>query len=148
MISGQLLRRLHTLSLHMVVLSLSLAFVLFPSPTGRNRWVNSYSTYTLERQNATASSSPILTYLGYVHLMVVVVAADGGGGGALARVSGAVVPELFPDELLVDEGGALELRQRQPRREQHLGRVPHGYPVEERLGEHLQEGDEGVYDPV
>ena len=67
----------------------------------------------------------LLTYLGYVHLLIVV----GGGGGAHAEVPGAVLPELVPDELLVDEGGALELRQHQPRHEQQLHGVPDGYPA-------------------
>uniref|UniRef100_A0A0A9HLC6 Uncharacterized protein n=1 Tax=Arundo donax TaxID=35708 RepID=A0A0A9HLC6_ARUDO len=86
-----------------------------------------------------------LAYLGNVHLVVV---GSGSGGGAHAEVPGAVLPELLPDELLVDEGSALELREHQPRHEQQLHWVPDRYPVQDRLGDHLQEGDEGVNDPV
>jgi hypothetical protein len=87
----------------------------------------------------------VVLRLGYVHLLIIIIT---GEDGAHAEVAGAVLAELLPDELLVDEGGALELRQHQPRHEQQLHRVPDGDPVQDRLGHHLQQRDEGVDDPV
>ena len=88
---------------------------------------------------ATATAFDLwVNYLDYVHLVV----------GVGVAFPAAVLAELLPDELVVDEGGALEVRERQPRHEHELHRVPYGYPVEDRLGDHLQEGDEGVEDPV
>jgi hypothetical protein len=87
----------------------------------------------------------VVLRLGDVHLLVIVIT---GEDGARAEVAGAALAELLPDELLVDEGGALELREHQPRHEQQLHRVPDGDPVQHRLRHHLQQRDEGVDDPV
>lgn len=67
---------------------------------------------------------------------------DGAGGGE------AVLPELLAHELVVDEGGAPEVGEHEPRDEQQLELVPDGDPVYEGLEEHLHERDEGVEDPV
>ena len=42
-----------------------------------------------------------------------------------------VLPQLLPDELVVDEGRAPELRQDQPRHQQRFRLVPQRYPVKE-----------------
>ena len=48
---------------------------------------------------------------------------------AAAGVGGeAVLPELVPDEPVVDEGRSPEVGQRQPRQEQQLQLVPDRYP--------------------
>ena len=49
--------------------------------------------------------------------------------GAAAGVGGEpVLPELVPDEPVVDEGRSPEVGQRQPRQEQQLQLVPDRYP--------------------
>ena len=54
-------------------------------------------------------------------------------GVAVAIVQPHPVPQqLLPDELVVDEGGAPELRQHQPRHQQQLRLVPQRYPAKER----------------
>ena len=53
---------------------------------------------------------------------VVVVAAGAAAGGE------AVLPELLPDELIVDEGRAPEVGEHQPRDEQQLQLVPNRDP--------------------
>jgi len=75
-------------------------------------------------------------------LAVVLLTAGAVGGGE------AVLPELLPHELVVDERGAPEVGERQPRDEQQLQLVPNRDPVDEGLEDHLHERDEGVEDPV
>jgi hypothetical protein len=45
-----------------------------------------------------------------------------------------VLPQLISDEPVVDEGGAPELRQNQPRHEQQLHPVPQRDPAEDDKG--------------
>jgi len=42
-----------------------------------------------------------------------------------------VLPQLLPDELVVDEGGAPELRQDQPRHQEQFRLIPQRYPAKE-----------------
>jgi hypothetical protein len=55
-----------------------------------------------------------------------------------------VLPDLLPDELLVDEGGAPELRQHQPRHEQQLHLVPYRYPATRRNHAHGEYHDQFI----
>ena len=69
------------------------------------------------------------TYLEVEGVRLVVV-----GAGAMAVAIAQphpVLPQLLPDELVVDEGGAPELRQHQPRHQQQLRLVPQRYPARE-----------------
>ena len=69
------------------------------------------------------------TYLEVEGVRLVVV---GAGAMAVAIVQPhPVLPQLLPDELVVDEGGASELRQHQPRHQQQLRLVPQRYPARE-----------------
>ena len=61
-------------------------------------------------------------------VLLLAAAADAAAG----VVGEAVLPELLPDEPVVDEGRSPEVGQRQPRQEQQLQLVPDRYPESEK----------------